>query len=769
MGVMAVIIIVAEQSIAQSQIIVDVLPQEPDHSVVTYPLSVFEDIKTSKQLFRAQSKLVNLHGPKGSGKTEFVRQYAVHFLDEGPHFYFKLNKLSNRRNCQVFTVDARNFQALNHSLTALNNKLKQPKGTEGATESHKLLEGIQNGLKKQSRWLLIFENVPSDLNITDLLSSYQEWGDGQIIVTSDKPIQSCKNIPISSVIPRSTAEKVFFSIAPFDEGFDPTLLHKRFGQDLRSVVIAAHCVKKEQDSGINFTFSSLCDLLADSACPSSDVVRLYCSLTALSEPRLLLALDFMAKLPPEVPVPYRYIKHHMDTNMYDSFLDVLPGYSEMRNEMFPKLVKSEPPPVVKEPVKLEDMSFYERRVFKLRDTLGLDPDSERSIREELSDIIWPKFPEPEPEPKLKILKSCPLLKFDPQYGGHLEVFNIDDDIHEIIRKVHTEFTIPMFEAALVFQQDERYHRTWMAKFWSFRQAEQTLKFRTDILGKGKVHVDPKDVAKEDLYPVIPKIYSSALPYLAKPISHANIREYEELHHKQVLKSVMAFVDVTIPNTVKGTMESIILHGHLSALADEVPVMFSGLAESCSLHLQSELGGADLEKDFITAMDKARKLDFKGPSHASSLHRYAIWLHNNSRDEEAKTLLEEASRFADSLALNRTIAQVCCELGDHKAAAEHLEKAVQSVRPGDQDILGSILIDLGQVMLLQGKTAMGIKYLQGAIEGFKNSVGTENPEYVRALNVVSIGHLMLGDALRSNRARNEASSVLAKLKKKRLIA
>ena len=76
--------------------------------------------------------------------------------------------------------------------------------------------------------------------------------------------------------------------------------------------------------------------------------------------------------------------------------------------------------------------------------------------------------------------------------------------------------------------------------------------------------------------------------------------------------------------------------------------------------------------------------------------------------------------------------------------------------------------MAEVQLLQGKTTMGIKYLQGAIEGYKNQIGTENPEYVRALNVVSIGHLMLGDEIRSNRARNEASTVLSKLKKKNLL-
>lgn len=308
----------------------------------------------------------------------------------------------------------------------------------------------------------------------------------------------------------------------------------------------------------------------------------------------------------------------------------------------------------------------------------------------------------------------------------------------------------------------------MSKIWAFRQNEQTIKSRADVLGRSNVHLDPKNTPLFEISPKIPEIYDSVLVYKATPISHANISAYNDLHHKQVLKSVMSFVDVTIPNTVRGTMESIVLHGHLSALADNLPPMFSGLAETCSLHLKSELGGRDMEEDFKAALSKAREEDTKGPSHASALHRYAVWLHNNDRDTEAKILLDEAVRFADSLALNRTMAQVCCELEEHEAAESYLEKAVNSVKPGDQDVLGPLLTDLGQVLLLQGKTSMGIKYLQGAIEGYKNAVGTENPEYARALNVVSIGHLMLGDSLRANRARNEASSVLSKLKKKNLI-
>lgn len=772
MGVMTVIVIVAEQAIAQDQIILNVLPQKPAHDVFTYPLSVFQDIKSEKQIFQARTEMVNIHGPKGCGKTEFIRQYSEHFLQEGPHLYFKLHKLSNRRNCQVFTLDARNSQTLAHSLTSLNNKLKQKKGTDGASESHNLVQGISTGLEKQSRWLLVFENASSDLNLSELLSGYEKWGDGQIIITSDTPIKGCKNFSLTSLIPRATAEKAFFAAAPADEVFDSSVLHKMFGHDLRSIVAAAQCIKMEQDSGIDFSFQKLCDLLSKSTKPAEDVIKLYCSLIALEKPKLLLALDFVAKLPIDVPVPYKYIKHHLDTNMYDSFLDAVPGFSRYRLSMGPQrkvdlvdTVEEE----TKAPIDPSTLSYFDRKRHEGLESLGMDPS--RGIMEqmeEIKEIIWPKPMEMPDDEELKMLRDCPLLKYDPEYGGHVAVFNIDEDIHKTLRFIHTDFTAHLLEAALVCELEERYKRTWMAKIYSFNKVEQTIKSRQDVLGKSKVHLDPKNTEKSEIHPKIPEIHNSVLVYKASPISHANLSEYSDLHHKQVLKSVMAFVDVTIPNTVRGTMESIILHGHLSALAGNLPPMFSGLAETCSLHLKSELGGSDMETEFKSALSKARDQDLKGPSHASALHRYAVWLHNNSRDTDAKELLEEAVRFADSLALNRTMAQVCCELEDHDSAEKYLEKAVNSVRPGDQDVLGPILTDFGQVMLLQGKTSIGIKYLQGAIEGYKNQVGTENPEYARALNVVSIGHLMLGDTLRANRARNEASSVLSKLKKKNLI-
>ena len=772
MGIMTVIVIVAEQTIAQDQIILNVLPEKPSHNVFTYPHSVFEDIRTEKQFIQARSHLVNIHGPKGCGKTEFVRQYSEHFLQEGPHLYFKLHKLSNRRNCQVFTLDARNSQTLAHSLTSLNNKLKQNKGTDGATENHNLIQGISNGLVKQSRWLLIFENATSELNLPELLTGYENWGDGQIIITSDNPIPDCNFVSLTSLIPRATAEKAFFSIAPADEVFDSSILHKLFGNDLRSITTAAHCIKMEQENGIDFNFDSLSKLLAESTNPSDDIIKLYCSLIALEKPKLLLALDFIAKLPADIPVPYKYIKHHLTTNMYDNFLDVVPGYSLHRISKCPKKAHLPVETVAEEtkaPVDPNTLSFMKRKRHEMMESLGMDPsrDFMEQIKE-VSELIWPKPMTMPDDMELIMLKDCPLLKYNPEYGGHVPVFNVDEKTHNTLQSVHTDFTVHLLEAALVLEQEERYNRTWMSKIWTFRQHEQTLKSRQDVLGKSKVHLDPKNASLSDISPEIPVIYDSVLKYKATPISHANVAEYNDLHHKQVLKSVMSFVDVTIPNTVQGTMESIVLHGHLSGLADNLPPMFSGLADTCSLHLKSELGGTDMEEDFKSALSKARDMDSKGPSHASALHRYAAWLHNNSRDTEAKELLDEAVRFADSLALNRTMAQVCCELEDHESAEKYLEKAVNSVQTGDQDILGPLLTDLGQVMLLQGKTSMGIKYLQGAIEGYKNQVGTENPEYARALNVVSIGHLMLGDSLRANRARNEASSVLAKLKKKNLI-
>ena len=772
MGILCVIVIVAEQAIAQDQIILNVLPQKPSHPVFTYPFSVFEDIKTGKQIIQAQTQVVNIHGPKGCGKTEYVRQYSEHFLQEGPHLYYKLHKLSNRQNCQVFTLDARNSQTLVHSLTSLNNKLKQNKGTDGATENHKLIQGISKGLEKQSRWLLVFENASSDLNLPELLSGYENWGDGQIIITSDNPIKDCKNVSITSLIPRATAEKAFFAVAPADEVFDSSILHKMFGHDLRSIVAAANCIKIEQSNGIDFNFQKLCDLLSTSAKPSDDVIKLYCSLIALEKPKLLLALDFMAKLPIDIPVPYKYIKHHLDTNMYELFLDSVPGYSHHRLN---KSTKKAFVPVEivaeeeKAPVDPNTLSFFKRKRHEMLESLGLDPSRDfMGQMKEMKEIIWPNQMEIPEDIELVMLRDCPLIKYNPEYGGHVAVFNIDEDIHHILRSVHTDFTVHLLEAALVYEKEDRYNRTWMSKIYTFRQNEQTLQSRQEVLGKSKVHLDPKNTPKSDIYSEIPEIYNSVLVYKATPISHANLSEYSDLHHKQVLKSVMSFVDVTIPNTVRGTMESIVLHGHLSSLADNLPPMFSGLAETCSLHLKSELGGSDMEEDFKAALSRARGEDTKGPSHASALHRYAVWLHNNSRDPEAKELLEEAVIFADSLSLNRTMAQVCCELEDHETAEKYLEKAVNSVRPGDQDVLGPLLTDLGQVMLLQGKTTMGIKYLQGAIEGYKNQVGTESPEYVRALNVVSIGHLMFGDSLRSNRARNEASKVLAALKKKNLI-
>ena len=774
MGIMTVIVIVAEQSIAQNMIILNVLPQKPGHKVFSYPSSLFENIKTGKQFLQAKTILTNIHGPNGCGKTEFLRQYCEFFLQEGPHWYFKLHKLSNRRNCQVFVIDARNSQTLGHSLTALNNRLKQKKGSDGASENHKLIEGIGNGLTKQSRWLLIFENASPDLQLLDLLSGYESWGDGQIIITSEKPLKSCHTVSFNSLIPRSIAENVFFSIAPSDQIFDSKRLQNMFGCDLRSVVAAANCLKIEADNGIDFGFEKLCEVLSESNKPSEDVIKLFCSLLALEQPKLLIALDFIGKLPPNIPVPYKYIKHHMDTNMYDSFLESIPGFLQYRLTKFskkaPTIPEEESPLKPHIEIDPDSLSFFKKQRHKACTSLGLDPS--RAIMEQLREIYemvsGGKPMELPDDPELILLKQFCLLKYDQEYGGHVPVFNIDEDVHNVIKCLHTEFTVPLIEACLVLEQDIRYHRTWMSKMWSFRQSEQTLKYRSDILGKSKVHLDPKNPTTDVLFPKIPAIYDSALVYKATPISHANLAEYNDLHYKQVLKSIMSFVDVTVPNTVKGTIESIILHGHLSALSDHLPTMFSDLAETCSLHLKSELGGKNMEQEFKSYLSKVQVSDLKGPSHASALHRYAVWLHNNSRDSEAKILLEEALKFADSLSLNRTMAQVRCELDEHAAAEKYLEKAVNSVRPGDQEILGPLLTDLGQIMLLQGKTTAGIKILQGAIEGYKNQLGTENPDYARALNVVSIGHLMLGDALRANRARNEASSVLAKLKKNNVI-
>ena len=72
-------------------------------------------------------------------------------------------------------------------------------------------------------------------------------------------------------------------------------------------------------------------------------------------------------------------------------------------------------------------------------------------------------------------------------------------------------------------------------------------------------------------------------------------------------------------------------------------------------------------------------------------------------------------------------------------------------------------------LLQGKTGMGIRYLQAAVNGYKTQVGTNNPEYARTLNIVSIGHLMMGDVERSKRARGESGTVLAGLRKGNMLA
>merc|ERR1712113_45154 len=118
------------------------------------------------------------------------------------------------------------------------------------------------------------------------------------------------------------------------------------------------------------------------------------------------------------------------------------------------------------------------------------------------------------------------------------------------------------------------------------------------------------------------------------------------------------------------------------------------------------------------LEKSRISDPKGPFHASALHRYSVWLHRNSGDAEARILLEEAIQFADSLSLSRTLAQVCCELGDYPTAEAHLEKAVNSVKPGDEELLGPILTDLGQVYCFRAAQQWVSSTFEGPSTGIK---------------------------------------------------
>ena len=234
----------------------------------------------------------------------------------------------------------------------------------------------------------MFENAPADLDLLNLLSGYENWGDGQIIITSEDPLNSVHDVPLMSLIPRSIAEKVFFSIAPPDQVFDSKQLHKMFGNDLRCVVAAANCLKIEADNGTDFDFEKLCDTLANSSRPSEDVIKLFCSLIALDQPKLLIALDFISKLPHNIPVPYKYIKHHMDTNMYDSFLESLPGYVQYRKSKGTKKATEttdEIPPLKSNlPVDPDTLSFFSRQRHNACLKVGLEPS--RGILEQLREL-----------------------------------------------------------------------------------------------------------------------------------------------------------------------------------------------------------------------------------------------------------------------------------------------------------------------------------------------------------------------------------------------
>ena len=774
-GMLTVVIVVAEASIANQTIILNVLPGAPNHGVYSYDDSIFDALRTAKQIINAETTIVNVYGAHGTGKTELLRQYSNDFIDKGPHLYYQANKLSNRRMCQVFFVDASCEETLRHSLSYLTAKLKQTKETVEDSEIQSSLSAIAKGLKNLSRWVIVFEDVSPKLDILKLIGEYQDWGDGQIILTSEKPIKHCKkHVPINSILPQNVYQDVYNLVSPSDNTVDITRLKSLCGSDLRNYLMFATCIKTEQENDIEFKFSDLFDILSNCVDPQASLIKFYSGILSLRSPQLICAIDFLARMPINQPVPYEYVKQHMNNCFYSNWYENMLVYAEYRKSHCAPLLEKQTIEEVGDtlnqqepPIDPEDLSFIKRHHYKASVYLGLEPNRPWLDQfKELYEQLYPKPQPPSEDAELRILKDCLFIEYNPKYGGHVPTVKLKPNTQGSLRSFHSQITAPLLESAVVLEQERQYSRTWMSKFKNFDQASQTENVRKKVLGKNKVH--PQKAEKEKQFECRDYALEHLLFYKTPSISSENISEYEELLQKQVLKSVMAFTDVTLADTVEGTIKTILMHHILEHLKMELPVSYASLANSCSLFMKSQLGFPNLEEDFKTTLEHAKRLNPKGPSHASALHRYAIWLYQNSRYEEAKVLLDEAITFADSIALNRSVALVSSELRIYDVAEKHLDKSLKMINAGDQEILVPLLVDLGQVLLLRGKTVLGIQCLQKAIDGFKNIVGKDTPEYARALNIVSIGHLMLGDVERSKRARSEAGSVLKRLKKNYLI-
>jgi len=609
--------------------------------------------------------------------------------------------------------------------------------------------------------LLVFEDVGEEVDIMQLLEGYEEWGDGQIIITSSTPHTDCDSKALVSIVPYRTLQSLYSNIAPPDAMLDinPDLLYETFGFDLHSVVAAASIVKLETEQGNQFTFSTLLDLIGEGDAKMK-VLKLCTALTALNNPKLLFAFDFIGQMPKGTPIPTAYLKHHMMSTMYDDWYEAIYHYSVHRNRLSPKAeAKVVPVEPVSEP---KELSYYRMKKDAYAEVLGLEPG--RGWWKQIYEIVRPAaLPVPEPE-DIELLKSCPLLKVDPVYGGHVSTVTVSDEVHDIFSALHTDLTAPLLESSIVLQQDVAYHNTWISKWRGFDQKEKQKKARVDILGKGAVVAEAGSVEAP-----APSVLDHVLFYRAPAIPPNVMSEYSLLLTKQVLKTLIAHVDTVTNETVPGLIESLFLADLIAHQSSKLEPPFSGLARTCSLHLSSQLGVDNVEDLMRAEVERSRCEDPRGPSLASALHRYSTWLHDQDRNAEAKVLLEEAVGFADSLSLNRTMGLVASELGDHVLAQQYLEKAVEAIQVGDEALLGPLLTDLGQIHLLQGKTGMGIRYLQAAINGYKTQVGTNSPEYARTLNIVSIGHLMLGDVERSSRARRESGAVLAGLRKGFMLA
>jgi len=403
---------------------------------------------------------------------------------------------------------------------------------------------------------------------------------------------------------------------------------------------------------------------------------------------------------------------------------------------------------------------------------------------------------------IQVLQGCELLLSSKLQPGDVQAYSMHPLIYAVARQYFLSNSVSELESAFLKGDEIQFNRqAWFKKLSNYEPRSNLIRYRNE---HAKMVVNAKDSS------LLVNSYNNGLINVSSVLRNpklnfeeSNFRsiacsdkvKYLQSHLDRIIQSLdteMRLSKQTVPG--KTTMKYVDIHGDY--ILSSFPVEMMGIKGKITCKRISAKQASDIDGDSDRAIselqDAHQMVKDNDPENyveiASLLCQLAALSNSKGETENGMKYLENAVELYESqrrrdgeykqpLEFGKALGALGVikgTLGDRVKSKELIERGLMLQQTGAPDLadesqskhfggeFASSLVDLGHAYVSLGMPLYGRKILELALMAHRNIHGEKHPEVVRAINLLSVAHLMQGHNEESRRLRREAGKIQSQI-------